>query len=352
VNLQPSVAIVILNWNGKDHLAQFLPSVLATDYENISVVVADNASTDDSIAFLKKDFPSVKLVALEKNFGFASGYNQALKQVDADYYMILNSDVEVTPGWIDPLVKLLESDPAHAACQPKLLSWKQRDYFEYAGAAGGWLDLYGYPFGRGRIFDICEPDRGQYDKTAEIFWASGAALMIKSKVFHEAGGFDDYFFAHQEEIDLCWRLKLKGYKIFCCPDSVVYHLGGGTLPKGASRKTFLNFRNNQVMLAKNLAHSEKWWKIPFRLLLDQVAAWKGLFSGEVGYFVTINKAHFAFLKWWFSSRNRRKNPSIRLSGLSGVYNGNMIWQYFVKSRTKFNEIIRSDSEEFASNPKH
>lgn len=339
MNLPPSVAIVILNWNGKDHLAQFLPSVLATDYTNFSVVVADNASTDDSIAFLAANFPSVKTVRLEKNFGFAGGYNEALKQVEADYYVLLNSDVEVTPGWIPPLVALLQADPSHAACQPKLLSWKVKDHFEYAGAAGGWLDSYGYPFGRGRIFDICEPDHGQYDQTAEVFWASGAALMIRAGVFHEAGGFDDFFFAHQEEIDLCWRLKLKGYKIFCCPDSVVYHLGGGTLPKGASRKTFLNFRNNQVMLAKNLGKSEKWWKIPYRLLLDQVAAWKGLLSGELGYFLTINKAHIAFLKWWFSARNTRKNPSTRLSELTGVYRGNMIWQYFVRKRTKFNDII-------------
>jgi GT2 family glycosyltransferase len=339
VNLPPSVAIVILNWNGKDHLAQFLPSVLATDYANFSVVIADNASTDDSIAFVNANFPSVRTVRLEKNFGFAGGYNAALQQVESDYYVLLNSDVEVTPGWIQPLVSLLEADPSHAACQPKLLSWKVKDHFEYAGAAGGWLDSFGYPFGRGRIFDICEPDRGQYDQTAEVFWASGAALMIRAKVFHAAGGFDDFFFAHQEEIDLCWRLKLKGYKIFCCPESVVYHLGGGTLPKGASRKTFLNFRNNQVMLAKNLGKSEKWWKIPYRLLLDQVAAWKGLLIGELGYFLTINKAHIAFLKWWFSARNTRKNPSTRLSELSGVYRGNMIWQYFVRKRTKFNEII-------------
>jgi GT2 family glycosyltransferase len=339
VNLPPSVAIVILNWNGIDHLKQFLPSVMATDYPQLSIVVADNGSTDNSVAFLQQNFPAVRIITLNRNYGYAGGYNEALKQVVADYCVLLNSDVEVTPGWIRPMVDLLDADPGFAACQPKLLSYNQKNYFEYAGAAGGWLDRYGYPFGRGRLFDVCEEDKGQYDVTAEIFWASGAALMIRSSAFHEAGGFDADFFAHQEEIDLCWRLKLLGYKVFCCPASVVYHLGGGTLPKGASKKTFLNFRNNHMMLAKNLDPGENWWKIPFRLLLDQVAAWKGLLNGDIGYFVTIYKAHFAFLKWYFSGKRRPSKDRLPMEKLSGVYHGNLIWQYFLKKKTRFSEII-------------
>jgi GT2 family glycosyltransferase len=339
VNLPPSVAIVILNWNGIDHLKQFLPSVMATDYPQLSIVVADNGSTDNSVAFLQQNFPAVRIITLNRNYGYAGGYNEALKQVVADYCVLLNSDVEVTPAWIRPMVDLLDADPGFAACQPKLLSYNQKNYFEYAGAAGGWLDRYGYPFGRGRLFDVCEEDKGQYDVSAEIFWASGAALMIRSSAFHEAGGFDADFFAHQEEIDLCWRLKLLGYKVFCCPASVVYHLGGGTLPKGASKKTFLNFRNNHMMLAKNLDPGENWWKIPFRLLLDQVAAWKGLLNGDIGYFVTIYKAHFAFLKWYFSGKRRPSKDRLPMEKLSGVYHGNLIWQYFLKKKTRFSEII-------------
>jgi GT2 family glycosyltransferase len=312
---------------------------MATDYPNLTVVIADNGSTDNSVSYVKENFPGVEIILLQKNYGYAGGYNEALKKVNADYYVLLNSDVEVTKHWITPMVKLLEKDVLNVACQPKILAYNQKNLFEYAGAAGGWIDSYGYPFGRGRVFDVCEEDRGQYDQTAEVFWASGAAFMIRNKAFHEAGGFDEFFFAHQEEIDLCWRLQLKGYKIFCCPASVVYHVGGGTLPKGASKKTFLNFRNNHIMLAKNLSASEKWWKIPYRLLLDQVAAWKGLLAGDRGYFLTINKAHLAFFKWYFSSKNKPSKNTLPIEKLSGVYKGNMIWQYFIRKRTKFSEII-------------
>jgi GT2 family glycosyltransferase len=335
----PSVAIVILNWNGKKHLEQFLPSVLSTTYPNTTIIVADNASTDDSMEFLRTRFPQVEQIHLDKNYGFAGGYNRALQSVSADYYVLLNSDVEVSAGWLEPMIGLMEKGRLIAACQPKLLSYKQKDLFEYAGASGGWLDSFGYPFGRGRIFDVCEQDHGQYDREEEIFWASGAAMAIRGRAFHEVGGFDAWFFAHQEEIDLCWRLKLKGYRIYACPASVVYHLGGGTLPKGASKKTFLNFRNNQAMLAKNLASSESWWKIPFRLLLDQVAAWKGLLNGDGGYFLTINKAHLAFVRWYFSGQRKRTPGRKPMKELNGVYRGNMIWQYFIKKKTRFSEII-------------
>lgn len=337
---QPSVAIVILNWNGKHHLQQFLPSVLKTTYPNLRIIVADNASTDDSIPFLKETFPQVEALLLQQNFGFAKGYNEALQQVKAEYYVLLNSDVEVTPGWLEPMIELLQQDTTHAACQPKIAAFKNKAIFEYAGAGGGWLDAFGYPFARGRIFDICEEDKGQYNTTEKIFWATGAAMVIKSNVFHQMKGFDEYFFAHQEEIDLCWRIQLAGFSVFSCPQAVVYHVGGGTLPRGASKKTYLNFRNNQIMLAKNLPWSEKWWKIPYRLALDQVSALKGLLSGDGGYFLSIIEAHFAFI-YWIIFGNKRWKPKgrKRLKGLPGVYEGNLVWEHFVLKKKTFAEIV-------------
>ena len=336
----PSVAIVILNWNGKSYLRKFLPSVAATDYPNYTIVVADNASTDDSVEYLRAEHPGVRLVILQKNHGFAGGYNEALKQVEADYYLLLNSDVEVTPGWLTPLVECLERRETHAACQPKLLAWNNRHLFEYAGAAGGWIDLFGYPFSRGRIFEVCEVDEGQFDNETPIFWASGAAMLIRSKAFHEMEGFDPYFFAHQEEIDLCWRLHRAGYSLFCCPRSVVYHVGGGTLPKGNSRKTFLNFRNNQILLWKNLPFSEKIWKIPFRMLLDQVSALKGLLGGDMGYFIAIFKAHIGFLDWLvFQPKKKSRLPRKPLRSLPGVFDGNVVWEHFARKKKFFREIV-------------
>jgi GT2 family glycosyltransferase len=340
---QPSVAIVILNWNGKHHLEQFLPSVLLTTYRNHKIIVADNASTDHSVEYLQQQFPQVELIILKENHGFAKGYNEALKQVQADYYMLLNSDVEVHADWLNPMIELLEENENAVACQPKILAYKNRHLFEYAGGAGGWLDLFGYPFARGRVFDICEEDKGQFDKTEEVFWASGAAMLIKSEVYHELKGFDEYFFAHQEEIDLCWRIHLAGYKIFCCPQSVVYHVGGGTLPRGNSKKTFLNFRNNQILLAKNLPWSEKWWKIPFRLFLDQVSALKGLLSGDAGYFVAIFKAHLAYFDWMFVKEKKKPvHQRKKLKYFPGVYQGNIAWQHFVLKKKTFKEITGID----------
>lgn len=337
---EPSVAIVILNWNGKKHLQQFLPSVFTTTYLNARVIVADNASTDDSLSFLKSQYPGVEILILKENHGFAKGYNEALKQVLADYYVLLNSDVEVTPDWLQPIIHLLESDERNAACQPKIRAYKNKAFFEYAGAGGGWLDAYGYPFARGRIFDVCEEDDHQYDTTEEVFWATGAAMVIRSSVFHQLHGFDEYFFAHQEEIDLCWRSQLAGYKVFCCPQSVVYHVGGGTLPRGNTKKTYLNFRNNQIMLAKNLSWSEKWWKIPYRLLLDQVSALKGLLSGEGGYFMAIVEAHCAFLYWViFGNKKWKPEKRKKLKTLSGVYHGNLVWQHFALKKKTFSAIV-------------
>ncbi len=339
MNPSIKVAVVILNWNGKKFLEQFLPALLATTYREMEVIIADNGSTDDSVEFLEKKYPALRLIRFHKNHGFAGGYNLALKQVDAEYYVLLNSDVEVQPGWLTPMVRLLESDPSIAACQSKLLAWHNKKMFEYSGGAGGWLDKYGYPFAMGRIFDICEEDRGQYDQSQPIFWASGASMMVRSRVFHEVGGFDDYFFAHQEEIDLCWRMQLAGYKIYSCPDSVVYHVGGGTLPKGNSLKTYLNFRNNRIMLSKNLSFSRKLYVVPVRDFLDAASALKGLFSGDPGYFLAIVKAKLGFLKWWFFHRKQSVHPASRRGPLQGFYQGNVAWQHFAKKRKLFSEIV-------------
>lgn len=336
---QPKVAVVILNWNGQKYLEDFLPSVLATTYSDVEVIIADNGSTDGSVSFLEKSYPYLKTIRFKKNYGFARGYNEALKNVDADYYAILNSDAEVMADWLNPVIELMESDPLIAACQPKLLSFKNKNKFDYAGGAGGWIDAYGYPFARGRIFDICEEDRGQYDKPEPVFWVSGAAMIIRSSVFREMKGFDEYFFAHQEEIDLCWRMQLAGYKLFSCPASIVYHYGGGTLPRGNSLKTYLNFRNNQIMLYKNLPWSQKWWKIPFRVFLDAVSAWKGLFMGDGGYFFAILRGHLAFVKWLFFRQNQSVFPSKRDGKLSGLYKKNLVWQHFVKGKKYFYQIV-------------
>ena len=334
----PEVAVVILNFNGRKHLETFLPSVVASTYGNLKVIVADNGSTDDSVGFLNTHFPQVGLITHSTNEGFAGGYNWALKEVSADYYVLLNSDVSVTPGWIEPVIELMESDYHIAAAAPKLLSYNDQHLFEYAGAAGGWIDTFGYPFSRGRVFDICEKDHGQYDSIEPIFWASGASMFIKAKIFHEMGGLDESFFAHQEEIDLCWRMQLAGYRIMSCPQSVVYHVGAGTLPRGG-RKVYLNFRNNLWMLMKNMTLREKLWKIPFRFLLDAISAWKGLFSGDVDFFKAIMQAHFAVIRKMFSKKDPPTNDRKSLNSLDGVYPKSVVWQYFVNHKTHFGEIL-------------
>lgn len=335
----PSVALVILNWNGKHFLEKFLPSVMSSGYENLSVIVADNASTDDSILFLQKNYPGIKIIINPQNEGFAKGYNTALKQVSADYYILLNSDVEVTRQWIEPIISLMESDKNIAACQPKVLSFNDKNKFEYAGASGGWIDKFGYPFSRGRVFDFCENDVGQYNDTAEIFWATGAAFFVRSKVFHDLNGFDEFFFAHQEEIDLCWRMKRAGYKIFAVPSSVVYHVGGGTLPMGNKRKVFLNFRNNLVMLAKNLSPREKWLKINFRIILDNAAAMQALLKADFQTFAAIQKAHLHFYKWNFSRKTKPDLRSLELKNLTGAFDESIVRKYFVEKKKTFSEIV-------------
>lgn len=311
---------------------------MASTYPGMRVVVADNASTDDSVGFVSATYPSVEILTHATNEGFAGGYNWALKRVQADYYVLLNSDVAVTPGWIEPVVAMMEEDHTIAACQPKILSYHQPELFEYAGAAGGWIDSLGYPFSRGRVFDVCEADTHQYDAVQPIFWASGAAMFVRARVYHELGGLDAGFFAHQEEIDLCWRMQLAGYKIMACPLSVVFHVGAGTLPRGG-RKVYLNFRNNLLMLCKNLPWYEKIWKIPVRFGLDSISAWKGLLGGESHFFSAIFKAHVAVLKYIFLRAPKRPHRRKPLRTLDGVYSGSVVWQYFVKKRTRFREIL-------------
>ena len=275
------ISIVILNWNGVGMLQKFLPKVVEYSVsQDVEICVADNASTDDSVSYLEANFPGVRLIKLDKNYGFADGYNKALQQVEAEYVVLLNSDVEVTPHWLEPLVEYMDAHPEVAACQPKIRSERNKALFEYAGAAGGYLDKYGYPFCRGRIFDIVEEDKGQYDTVQSIFWATGAALFIRLKDYRESGGLDGRFFAHMEEIDLCWRLRSRGRGIVCIPQSTVYHVGAATLKKENPRKTFLNFRNNLLMLYKNLPEKELKKVMFVRGILDGVAALVFLLKGE------------------------------------------------------------------------
>ena len=336
--MKPSVAIVILNFNGVHHLRSFLPSVINTQYENLEIVVADNGSTDNSLEILKNEFGSVTVITNTINEGFAGGYNWALKKVQADYYVLLNSDVAVDANWIDPMVHLMESNASIGACQPKVLSYSEQNIFEYAGAAGGWIDALGYPFSRGRVFDVCEEDKGQYDESKPIFWATGAAMMIRSSLFHQLGGFDASFFAHQEEIDLCWRMQLMGYHLYACPKAKVYHVGAGTLPRGG-RKVYLNFRNNLIMLTKNLPLNELIWKIPFRFALDAISAWKGLISGDISFFRAIVAAHFGYFAHILSGKLTRSTSPKPMKTLDGVYNGSLVWDYFIKNKQHFNKIV-------------
>lgn len=333
------VAVVILNWNGRKYLEQFLPFLVKSTYAGLKIYVADNGSTDESIHFLKDNYPSVVIIDNKQNYGFAGGYNIALKSVKEEYIVLLNSDIEVTPNWIEPAIELFESDSSIGAIQPKILDYKQKTSFEYAGAAGGWIDVLGYPFSKGRIFDVLELDKGQYDQIEEIFWASGAAMFIKKSAFVKAGGFDPFFFAHQEEIDLCWRLQKAGYKIMSCPAAQVYHIGGGTLSKDNPIKIFLNFRNNLIMLWKNLGVIQRCWILPVRFGLDAISAWKNLLGGQPSFFTAIMKSHFSFIGWLFLHRRSAVCYRGGLPVYKGIYKGSVVWQHFIKGKNKFSEII-------------
>ena len=332
------LAIVILNWNGEQMLRTYLPTVMRYSREEAVVYVADNASTDGSLAFLKRDYPQCRLIELEKNWGFAEGYNQALKMIDAEYYLLLNSDIEVTHHWLTPMIEYMDNHAEVAACQPKLLSIYDRDRFEYAGASGGFLDRFGYPFCRGRIFDTVEADNGQYDDAAEILWATGAALMIRSKDYWEAGGLDARFFAHNEEIDLCWRLRIRGRRIMCLPESYVYHVGGGTLPKSNPMKTFLNFRNNLTMLYKCLPEEELASVMRWRWVLDYMAAWEMLIlKRNIGDFKAIYRARRAFKRWKkdFEADRKAIQSSRKAEIIPEQRMFSLLWQYYVKGRKTF-----------------
>lgn len=335
------VAVVILNWNGSQMLRKFLPSVVEYSREDAVIWVADNASEDDSLSLLNTQFPMVRVLTLSDNYGFAEGYNRALQQIQAEYYVLLNSDVEVTHHWLTPLLEYMEVHPDVAACQPKLLSERNRNAFEYAGACGGFIDRYGYPFCRGRIFDTVEEDNGQYDTPLEILWASGACMMIRSSDYWQAGGLDRRFFAHNEEIDLCWRLRNRGRKILCLPDSEVYHVGGGTLPKGNPMKTFLNFRNNLTMLYKNLPDRELQKVMRVRWFMDYLAAFTALFlHHNWGDFKAIVKARRAYHRWKPEFRTDRISirQSCQLTRIPERKPFSLLWQYYVKRHRTFGQL--------------
>lgn len=334
------VAVVILNWNGKKLLERFLPSVVACSQNIAEIIIADNNSSDTSVEFLKHHYPQIKLIQNEKNFGFAQGYNVALKQVDADYYVLLNSDIEVTEGWIDGIISLMDSDENIAACQPKILSYNNKNNFEYAGAAGGFIDSLGYPFCRGRIFQSIEKDYNQYDDIKEIFWATGACLFVKASCFHKLGGFDEDFFAHMEEIDLCWRFKNAGYKIFYYPNSVIFHIGGATLNKVSSQKTFLNFRNNLSLIYKNATQGKLKSILFKRAFLDFIAAVSFIFSGGFAHFYAVVKAYFAFYR--SLKKIKEKRNSMAQNDVSGVYKKSLIGQYYLCRKKIFSQLSQSD----------
>ena len=342
------VAVVILSWNGKEMIEEYLSSVIASNYADLEVVVADNHSDDGSATLVREKFPSVRLIELERNFGFAAGYNEALQRIRAEYFVLLNQDVEVTPNWLEPMIALMEKDRTIAACQPKIKDLRHRERFEYAGAAGGYLDALGYPFCRGRVFETIEEDSGQYDDVVECAWASGAAICVRADLFHRFGGLDADFVAHMEEIDLCWRLRNAGYRIMCCPQSVVYHVGGASLARGNPRKTFLNFRNSFVTIIKNERGAKLLWLVPVRWLLDVVAGLKFLLSGQWRDWLAVIKAHlhvfFRLGKWW---RSRRHSIAIINANRIGepsrarIIGGSIVWKYFVKGRKRFSDLNSS-----------
>jgi len=333
-------AVVILNWNGirYKHLSNFLPNVLELSSKDAEVIVADNNSDDDSLEWLRKNHPDIRVIENPDNSGFASGYNKALAQIDAEYYVLLNSDIEVTENWISPIIKMMDADTSIAACQPKIMNQNTdfRDEFEYAGAAGGFIDKYGYPFCRGRLFQHLEKDKGQYNDNCEVFWATGACMFVRAKVYHELGGLDDDFFAHMEEIDLCWRMKNKGYKVMYCGESSVYHVGGGTLPKKYPKKTYLNFRNNLTLLFKNLPEDRLLKVYIARIFLDGIAAFKFLLEGSLMSCIAVTRAHISFLRTYRQTMKKRRTDIHK--SVSEIYWGNIAFDYFIKRKNLFSEL--------------
>jgi GT2 family glycosyltransferase len=333
------VAIVILNWNGKKYLEQFLPKLIEfSQYDDVKIYIADNGSKDDSIDFLKKNYPGIELILFNENYGFTGGYNKALQLISAQYFIIVNSDIEVTENWIHPVINYMDSHSDVAASQPKIRSFTNKEYFEYAGAAGGYLDKFGYPFCRGRILKFHEKDTGQYDELDEIFWATGACMFARNDLFIKTGGFDEDFFAHMEEIDLCWRFKNAGYKIVYIPQSTVYHVGGGTLPNDSPNKLYLNYRNNLFLLYKNLASSELILTIFQRLLLDGLSGLAYFFSGRFIQSWMVFKAHLSFYASIRKMHRKRDKKQLKLKNISEIYPGSIVFSYFVKKRHYFSNL--------------
>jgi GT2 family glycosyltransferase len=338
------VAVVILNWNGKSFLEKFLPSVTNYNSSFSQIIVADNNSTDDSISFLKKHYPQISIIQNKQNGGYAKGYNDALQHVNADYFVLLNSDVEVTPNWLQPVIELMESDKSIAACQPKIKNYNNKNVFEYAGAAGGFIDKFAYPFCAGRILDNIEEDHQQYNQTREIFWATGACLFVRADCFRLVEGFDEDFFAHMEEIDLCWRLKNRGFKIMYQPDSTVYHVGGGTLNKVNPHKTYLNFRNNLLLICKNHPPQFFAYKIFVRLILDGIAGAKFLFGFQPAHCWAVLKAHFSFYKLLPATLSKRKKLKLHIKNYTttAVYLHSIIVDFYLRGKRNFSDIDKKE----------
>ncbi len=335
------VSIVILNWNGKKFLEQFLLSLVKyTTHPGAEIVVADNGSSDDSMAFMEQEYPSIRTLRMDKNHGFSGGYNRALEKMDSKYFLLLNSDIEVTEAWLDPLLDVMETNPQVAACTPKILNFHLKTHFEYAGAAGGFIDKFGYPFCRGRIFDALEEDQGQFDDNTEIFWGTGACLMVRSELWREVGGLDELFFAHMEEIDLCWRLKRQGHVILSVPSSRVYHVGGGTLERGNPMKTFLNFRNNLLLLYKNLPDKKRRITIFTRMIFDGISALRFLLQGAFKDFWAVLRAHLAFYGMKNTYKGRRKLNKTTNNNVivSGIYPGSIVADFFLKGKKSFRQL--------------
>jgi GT2 family glycosyltransferase len=338
-----STAIVILNWNGEKYLQQFLPTLIEnTRLADVEIIVADNASTDNSMEVLKAEFPTVRTILLDKNYGFAGGYNKAFAQVEADYLVLLNSDVEVTSHWLEPLIEFMNKNEDVAACQPKILSYYNRTHFEHAGAAGGFIDRFGFPFCRGRIFGVVEEDEGQYDSITDIFWATGACLFIRSEIYRKAGGLDDDFFAHMEEIDLCWRLKSRGYRIVCIPESKVYHMGGGTLNVENPHKTYLNFRNNLLLLYKNLPDNLLKKTMFWRYIFDYSAAFQLFVTGKPGNALSVFKSRRDYKRMRPDFNEKRKLNILcsTTDNLTNIFRKSIVLEYYLKGKKTFTKLMK------------
>ena len=339
-----TTAIVILNWNGEKYLDQFLPILIQhTQGDDNEIIIADNGSTDSSLELMKTNYPEIRTIVLDKNYGFADGYNKALAQVEADYYVLLNSDVEVTLGWLNPMIDYMQKNENVAACQPKILSYTNRTYFEHAGACGGFIDRFGFPFCRGRVFGVVEKDKGQYDEIADIFWATGACMVVRSTTFRKAGGLDSEFFAHMEEIDLCWRLKSRGYRVVCIPQSTVYHMGGGTLNMEHPHKTYLNFRNNLLMLYKNLPSKllkkTMFWKFVF----DYSAAFQLFITGKRANALSVFKARADFKRMQPDFEEKRKENILYATSdcQNDILQKSIVWSYYLKGNKTYTSLIKN-----------